>query len=80
MKYVILDVGEDNWFTASQLLHRGRLGFPGTGSLSDIDEIVGSMSVDEVLKGLKMTIGSISPEMEAGIRNYAVKSPRLLTE
>ncbi len=65
MKYVILDVGENNWFTASQLLHRGRLGFPGTGSLSDIDEIVGQMGVDDVLKGLKMTIGSISPEMEA---------------
>lgn len=80
MKYVILDVGENNWFTASQILHRERLGFPGTGSLSDIDEIVGHMDIDAVLKGLEMTMGSLSPSIEASIRQYAVKSPRVLKE
>ena len=80
MKYVILDVGENNWFTASQLLQRGRLGLPGTGSLSDIDEIVGQMGLDAVLKGLEMTMGSLSPTIEVGIRQYAAKSPRVLKE
>jgi hypothetical protein len=80
MKYVILDVGQDNWFTASQLLQRGRLGLPGTGSLSDIDEIVGQMGLDAVLKGLGMTMGTLSPNIEAGIRQYSAKSPRILKE
>ncbi len=80
MKYVILDVGENNWFTASQILHKGRLGFPGTGSISDIDEIVGQMEVDAVLKGLEMTMGSLSPAIEANIRQYAAKPPRILKD
>ena len=80
MRYVILDVGENNWFTASQLLQRGRLGFPGTGSLSDIDAIVGEMGIDAVLKGLEMTMGSLSPSIEASVRQYAAKPPRILGE
>lgn len=78
LKYVILDVGEDSWFTASQILNKGRLGIPGTGSLSDIEDIVGIMDVDEVLKGLTMTIGSMSLAIESDIRHLASKASRIL--
>ena len=77
LRYVILDVGEGSWFTASQVLGGGRLGFPGTGSRSDIKAIVDKMSYDEVLAGLKMTLED-TKSVEPTLRLYARKRPRIL--
>ncbi len=78
MKYVILDVGEGSWFTACQILGR-RLGFPGTGSASDIGEIVGNMSFEQIRKGLERTMGDTT-NIEATLREYSQKQTRTITK
>jgi len=79
-KYVIIDVGDENdCFTASQLLHGGRLGFPGTGSRSDIGEIVGSMSLDKILKGLGKTFGGDMSDFERMLQENSRKSSKIIS-
>ena len=50
-----------------------------TGSASDIGKIVGSMTLEEILKRLAITFGGNSEFTESEIRKYAQKSPRILT-
>ena len=79
-KYVIIDVGDESGcFTASQLLHGGRLGFPGTGSRSDIGEIVGSMGLDKILKGLGKTIGGDMSDFERMLQVNSQKPSKIIS-
>lgn len=56
-KYVIVDEGEETWFLVSELLNRGRLGSIGTSLIIDLGEIIGKMSLDEVVIGLQKSLG-----------------------
>ena len=78
LKYVILDVGQDSWFIASQLLPGQRLGIPGTGGASDIQDIVGFMGLEDILKGLEKSVGSLSEAMINEVRMGALKPSRNL--
>lgn len=78
LKYVILDVGQDNWFIASQLMPGQRLGIPGTGGASDIENIIGFMGLEDILKGLEKSVGSLSDSMISEVRNGSLKPPRNL--
>lgn len=77
-RYVILDVGEGDMFTSSHIIGK-RLAFPGTGKRDVIDKIVGTMEIDEILKKLKRTFGSISPSMKRQIIEYSQKPSRQLS-
>jgi len=74
-RYVIIDVGEGDWFIASQIFS-DCLGVTGTGHASDIQEIVGHMNVETILKGLQKTNGSLSGEIQHLVLKAALKPPR----
>lgn len=78
LRYVILDVGEDGWYSTSQILENGRLGMPGTGTLSDIGEIDGRMTLEQILSGFKMSSMGLNNKIKKIIEEYSKKSPRIL--
>lgn len=79
LRYVILDVGEEvGSYFASQIFEGGRLGMTGTGMFSDIGEIDGQMTLEQILKGFKESSTGLNENMMKMILEYSRKSPRIL--
>ncbi len=80
LRYVVLDTGQDDWFVVSQLLPDGQLGIAGTSSYEYIGEVIGTLSLEDILKGLEMTIGSMPKIIEEELRKSSQKPHRDISE
>jgi len=79
-RYVILDVGKKDWFMVSQIIDFSSLGFPGTGHASDIKKIVGHMSLEQILEGLRNSAIGLNPEFEKDIYTNSRKPSRNISK
>lgn len=82
-RYVVVDLGRDCFFGASWVYQdsqgKTRLSIPGTHYTGRIGEIVGFMTLEEMLAAAKNS-GWQSKEMEELFRTEAEKPSRFLTE
>lgn len=85
-RFVILDVGRNNWFVAARVVTRmgqEEITIPGTSAKWNIDEMLGQdqrYSLEAVLKGVMAYSGDIEPrgKLYDKIRDAAKKKPRNL--
>lgn len=82
-RYVILDVGEENIVTASQIIrpnHKEALGLPGTFDIVNIRSTVDVWNKPRILEGLKSYRGGqISPQVEDMVEKYSNQPGRIVT-
>ena len=79
-RYVIVDVGEKNYFICCEIVRdENRLGVAGTGGRSDIYEIVGSMSIEEIIKGMEKTLDGMPKKIIDELEKSSKKPPRLIS-
>lgn len=77
-RYVIIDTGKKDWFSTCQLNSDGRLGLPGTGTISDIGEIIGTMTLKDIIQGLAKTLVAMSPQTIELLTKASKARPRRL--
>ena len=82
--YVIVDLGEDNYCSASPVFeHEGKeaLGMAGTTGIDDIVQIIDRWDYDRVEKAMMVYFGNKRPNKSIYniLRRNASKEPRILT-